>query len=194
MLIYNGTTWVIPNAPAQNPTGLELITTCTVTSGGTASNGVVTVGSTVSSVVIANAFSSTYDNYKIVVSNVDFSIASGNWARFQLSASANHYSVITAFAWGSTTQANSQNSANTAGSFISLQDTSNRTFSSFDVFGPNKAEFTYWQGTWAGDNNTGTLNGYHDLATAYTGFTIAAVGAGGTMTGGTIRVYGYRNS
>ena len=68
MLIWNGTAWVIPNTPAQNPTGLELVTTATCSSGGTASGGVITIGSAVSSVVITNAFSATYDNYRIIIS------------------------------------------------------------------------------------------------------------------------------
>jgi hypothetical protein len=33
--------------------------------------------------------------------------------------------------------------------------------------------------------------GYHGVATSYTGFTIAVLS--GTITGGTIKIYGYRN-
>ena len=54
LLVWNGTAWVIPNSPAQNPQGLELITT------GTAST---------SDFKINNVFSSIYDNYKIIFSN-----------------------------------------------------------------------------------------------------------------------------
>ena len=54
MLIWNGTAWVIPNSPAQNPTGLEFISS-TALSGG--------------SITVSNCFSSTYDNYRIVLGN-----------------------------------------------------------------------------------------------------------------------------
>ena len=53
LLVWNGTAWVIPNSPAQNPMGLEYITSGTFS--GSAIDGV---------------FTSTYDNYRIVVSNI----------------------------------------------------------------------------------------------------------------------------
>ena len=52
MLIWNGTAWVIPNAPAQNPTGLELITTQTVTSQ--------------TEMTFYSSLSSTYTNYLLI--------------------------------------------------------------------------------------------------------------------------------
>jgi len=72
MLIWNGTTWVIPNAPAQNPTGLELITT------GTFSN--------VSAADSPNCFSSLYDNYRICI-NVYSQVTGGRYGHLQLSTS-----------------------------------------------------------------------------------------------------------
>jgi hypothetical protein len=57
MLIYNGTTWVIPNAPAQNPMGLELISQGT-NSGATSYNH-------------DNVFTSTYLNYRVLLSHIN---------------------------------------------------------------------------------------------------------------------------
>lgn len=54
LLVWNGTAWVIPNAPAQNPDGLAFIATATVSGG--------------SSISVNNCFSSTYDNYLVIAS------------------------------------------------------------------------------------------------------------------------------
>ena len=59
-----------------------------------------------------------------------------------------------------------------------------------DIINPNLAKYTYFGGAYMG-TVAGTISGYHGVATAYTGFTLTV---GGTMTGGTIRVYGYRNA
>jgi hypothetical protein len=52
MLLWNGTAWVIPNTPAQNPTGLELITTNSFTA---------------STAFDITGFSSTYTNYQVQI-------------------------------------------------------------------------------------------------------------------------------
>ena len=54
LLVWNGTAWVIPNSPAQNPMGLELITTKTF-------SGSATINCT-------SFFNSTYDHYRLVMS------------------------------------------------------------------------------------------------------------------------------
>jgi hypothetical protein len=59
LLVWNGTTWVIPNSPAQNPQGLEFIT------GGTQS------GST--ALNVDGCFTTTYNNYRIVLSEIQIS-------------------------------------------------------------------------------------------------------------------------
>ena len=60
-----------------------------------------------------------------------------------------------------------------------------------DVFNPNLAKFTTIQGSYIGVTYAGVCGGVHQVATAYTGFTLAVAG---TMTGGTITVYGYRKA
>ena len=67
LLVWNGTAWVIPNSPAQNPQGLELITTGTLSS--TTTN-------------FASCFSLTYDNYRIVMDSVNFSASGDLYYRF----------------------------------------------------------------------------------------------------------------
>ena len=60
MYVWNGSAWVIPNQTTQNPTGLELITSATFS--GTTNN-------------VPYIFSSTYDNYRVVINNMTIGAA-----------------------------------------------------------------------------------------------------------------------
>jgi hypothetical protein len=67
---------------------------------------------------------------------------------------------------------------------------------SFDntLINPFLAKTTGIAGVFGFHDTTGDSReqgGYHNVATSYTGFTISVAG---TLTGGTIRVYGYANS
>ena len=68
VLAWNGSAWVIPNSPAQNPQGLELIKTATVTS------------STETGAAFQSIFSSTYTSYRIVCRSLT-SVANGSLPR-----------------------------------------------------------------------------------------------------------------
>ena len=63
------------------------------------------------------------------------------------------------------------------------------------LFGPNLAKRTVMHSSWVQPVSTGTGMfswGVLSDSTQYTAFTLGS--GGGTMTGGTIRVYGYANS
>jgi hypothetical protein len=63
-----------------------------------------------------------------------------------------------------------------------------------ELFCPNLAKRTIYNARYVQnvtDGNVVFSGGYVDNATQYTGFTLTA--GSGTFTGGTIRVYGYRN-
>lgn len=151
-----------------------------------------TIGTTVSSVTVTDAFSSTYDQYEIMVSGG----ASSATCNLQLTlgvAAANYYAAK----WGNDYVAsnffdNSQN--NTAfincgiGTTLGL-DTSiqikepfaaRRTVMTFKFTSPVTSQETQAGGAFVNDT------------TSYTAFTLTA--STGTLTGGTIRVYGYQNS
>ena len=192
LLVWNGTAWVIPNSPAQNPQGLELITTATCTSGGTTVNGVTTVGSTVSGVTIATAFSSTYDNYLIQIS----SVFSNHGARFYMrgngSTGATHNGV-----WFYTAVSASTINGATQGSTsyfdIGLISNTGRTEFLVDVFNPFASSIATRMTTrFSGHEYGGAGSGRDSNAASSTSFDLLC--GTGTMTGGTIRVYGYRNS
>ena len=60
MLIWNGSTWVVPNAPTQNPTGLDFIRSGSLSG---------------TSVDILGCFTTTYDNYVLTLDGISFSSA-----------------------------------------------------------------------------------------------------------------------
>ena len=149
-----------------------------------------TIGSAVSSVNVTSAFSTTYDAYKIVISG---GVAStNNGLTFKLGASTASYTYIT-------TGVNSVGAAATSrvtsgSSFADAGTGSTDTLNlNLDVINPFLAQFTLMNTFYASHNTTGYIMlGSHKVATSYTDFTIGL--SGGTITGGTIRVYGYQNS
>jgi len=194
LLVWNGTAWVIPNSPAQNPQGLELVTTATCTSGGTASGGVVTIGSAQSSVVIGNAFSSTYNNYRIVTNGIVFSTL-GAAVYLKLSGSTGStyygnmiYNVPTSSAIGGVSAANGTSN----GLFLMTSSQTTATDSDGTLTNPFLSSVSNFFGNYSGRSYNGQMSSHDNNAASSTGFTIAP--SSGTMTGGTIRVYGYRNS
>jgi hypothetical protein len=190
LYVYNGTAWVIPNSPAQNPQGLELITTVTCTSGGTASGGIVTVGSAVASVTVSNAFSATYDAYEIlytagVSSNTEvlYMTLSGNTGANYYSAGAQNTSGSGAYnGIGAAGVTRFQVATCTTTSF-GLTITVHNTFLAKQTYGRCNFVSDYSSG-WTGHVNNNPISS--------TGFTFLP--GAGTLTGGNITVYGYRKS
>jgi hypothetical protein len=149
-----------------------------------------TVGSAVSSVTVSNCFSSTYTNYRVIISNIDASLGDQVMG-FQLGNSTASYYSATRFAsyLGGTTEAN-RNNQNSA--YLFSTETANDTNGSFDIFCPFLATRTTWAGIAFTYAYTTIFGGLHTVETSYSGFTL--LNLNGTFTGGTIRVYGYQNS
>jgi hypothetical protein len=196
LLVWNATSWVIPNSPAQNPMGLELVTTCTVTSAGgtsaTASGGVITLGAGNTTVTVSNAFSATYDNYLIQISSVFSSHGARFYMRGTGSTGATHNGV-----WFYTAVSASTINGATQGSTsyfdIGLVSSTGRTELLVDVFNPFAASIATRMTTrFSGHEYSGAGGGRDTNAASSTSFDLLP--GTGTMTGGTIRVYGYRNS
>ena len=148
-----------------------------------------TIGSAVSSVTVSNAFSSTYDNYKVLLSG-GVGSASTIELRLTFGATATNYYYATytiAFATGTATTSAGNNTT-----FIPAGGASTTSINSeMEIISPNLAEqtFVYSRSMW--NDGTGWQNGYLNNTTAYTAFTLTT--STGTLTGGTIKVYGYRN-
>ena len=191
VLVWNASAWVAPNSQTANPPGLELVTGVGCSAGGTASNGVVTVGSAVSSVTVTNAFSASYDNYRITL-NGGSSSTNGEVRMILGSTNSGYFQNVVYTAWNNTVQAASTNN----GSIWTLAGVSDPDGSlvSFDIFNPFLSRRTMCGGPFIGadaDRVGGYMSGYVANTVSYTDFTFNL--SSGTMTGGTIRVYGYRN-
>ncbi len=175
--------------------GLVKVIPTAATNGTVGATGTVTIGNAVSSVTVSGAFSSLYDAYKIVISGGTGSVAMD----LQLSltgSSTGYYSGLMYVAYGSIGTVNAQGvGSGNAASWIYAGNGGTSTLGmNVDLNGPYLAKVTGMSGGDVVVNTSGSVaftSGFHNVATSYTGFTVTA--STGTMTGGTIRVYGYRN-
>ncbi len=173
------TTGAVLTAAQMNAVGLWLVKT-------------VTIGSGVSSVPVTDVFSADYDSYRVVVSN-------GAGSLVNPTLNIVFGSTVTGYEWAYGAFSNTLTAAgvgSTAGTFIPVgQSNTNFTVTAFDVFSPFLAKYTAVFGGNSYDlsnqQSRGPYNGVLKNTTSYTAFTISP--ASGTLTGGTIRVYGYRN-
>jgi hypothetical protein len=166
-------------APAVSTSGLTLIST-------------TTIGSGVSSVTVTGAFSTTYDNYRIIVSG-GVSSTSNNCI-LKLGSTTSGYEQTE---WTTTNSSNSvgvSSSSNTQG-FNATKASANSHVAILDILAPFLSKYTSFYGwaqrsvsTFSTQINHGTLTD----TTSYTEFTLTP--DAGTLTGGTIKVYGYQNS
>lgn len=149
-----------------------------------------TIGSAVNTVTVSSAFTSSFDNYIITVSG---GVASTQVdLRLQLGSTTTGY-----YAAGQNVTyagASAAYSSSNAALWVTGNGNTDTLFMRTEVFAPNLAKRTYMKttyitGTTAGGGDMIDIAGYLNNATAYTAFTITP--NTGTITGGTIRVYGY---
>jgi hypothetical protein len=145
---------------------------------------------------VDNVFSSTYDNYKIVIKNSAGNIP-GLSMRLRVSSADNttsNYNSTNIEAVSGTTNAfgryvtSGTSFMNTAIAFTGT------SFITFDITSPNLTETTSYAGLNGqedGGFRSGTFSGLFDATTSFTGFSL--YGASGTATG-VVTVYGYQKS
>jgi hypothetical protein len=152
-----------------------------------------TVGSAVSSVTVSSAFSADYENYKIVYSGGVSSTAAAALT-LKLGASVTgYYSILSYAAFSSFTVPLSAGDNNSGSWGYTGYTGSNYTSLTVDLIGPFLAKPTSYQNSsWVAPSASGTSSGFHNVATSYSSFIIAPVA--GTLTGGTIAVYGYKGT
>jgi hypothetical protein len=155
-----------------------------------------TVGSAVSSVTVTGAFSANYENYRIIYTGGTASATVGD-LHMTLGATA------TGYYWGSSRVAynggtfQGSGSGAAAGTFWRAGSlTSTRIHMNCDLFQPFASVQSSYSSMapYVGGTTSysfAMLGGYLDNTTSYTEFTLAP--NSGTITGGVIRVYGYRN-
>jgi hypothetical protein len=149
-----------------------------------------TVGTAVASVVVANAFSADYENYLITMNG---GTGSANSAiTMQLSGSTTAYNGFLNF--GNAAGAGTPLGAAVAGSswpFVGGATSGQAAHVSCELFNPFLATNTkIVNAAYQNGDNYGTFTGEHRVSSSFTGFSISP--SSGTLTGGIIRVYGFR--
>jgi len=152
-----------------------------------------TIGDAVSTVEVTGAFSSTYDNYKILING---GVCSADTFLTMILGS-----TTTGYYWAAATTFYS------SGAFVGTSTPNDVSFSrlavgttaSFNVemtvMSPNLAKATAVNNAFTSLMTTGYAgfgSGFLNNTTQYTAFTLGL--SSGTITGGTIKVYGYANS
>jgi hypothetical protein len=153
-----------------------------------------TVGTTVGSVAVTDAFSATYDNYKITYTGGLGSTSGGITMILGATVTGYYSSIIFGSSYGASgpTYAGSANTANWT--FMGIASTASASVNA-EINCPFLTVNTlmsHSRSDAATAGTAGTGQGYLANSTSYTGFTLTP--ASGTLTGGTIRVYGYANS
>ena len=172
---YDGSTWQsVGVAP-----GLVLVKTQTIDSG-------------VSIVAVTDAFSATYDSYRIIISGGVGSTFE-SIAMILGASTTGYYMGSTQVKYSSAGQTNLGNNNTASWTGAGVVTTSAISFDN-TLINPFLAKTTGISGIFGMHATTGDSKyhgGYHNVASSFTGFTISVAG---TLTGGTIRVYGFANS
>lgn len=168
--------------------GLVKVVPTSAVNGTVGATGTVTVGNTISSVTVNGAFSSLYDNYRIIYSGG----VKSNDSEISMTLSSVATGYYLSFVYGSYTGTTVTNYGVNNGSSWTHAGGGYEQAAVVDVdlycpFLPVATNgfarvryATYW----------GTASLLNTKSVSSTGFTITS--AFGTMTGGSIRVYGYR--
>jgi hypothetical protein len=152
------------------------------------------VGSAVTSVTVTDAFNSGYRNYKIIYSGGVLSATNTIHLRFGIGATmttTNYFGgayffnvgtgVIAALTDNGSAQASYAGGGGTTGTYVNI-----------DVLNPQLVAYTAFNGIFNQPPNGryGACSYEQQSNTQFTSFALSA--SAGTMTGGTIYVYGYR--
>jgi hypothetical protein len=178
LLVWNGTAWVIPNSPAQNPSGLEYIT------GGSFS--------AVTEILVDSVFTSTYRNYRIVFDAL--SSAGAGLFTFQVRAAGS--TILANYNYSALDINGGSLSGRVAAASTIIRfganDANGWNAATLDILTPQIAQPTRL--ICAFNRNSATIVenvwGANTNSTSYDGFRIHV--NSGTMTG-SYTLYGYRN-
>jgi len=178
VLVYEGAAWVMI-ADTDTPPGMELIR-------------VQTWATAVTSVTVSNVFSSTYENYRIVIYANDSSGTASHSLQLSGITGSNYFTGGSYGSWGFATQVGYGPSASTAWIASANNVIGVPTQITWEIAGPNLARRKH--GTifsQAGNGHT-SFNLLCASTSTATGFVFSKFGE--TIIGGTIHVYGYRNT
>lgn len=183
-LVWNGSAWVLLSTGTANPPGLEHIKTQTTTSG--------------TSVVVDSVFSSTYDSYRIVVSDMRAaSAATGVNMKMRNTSGSNssnyYYGGLYLSAYGNTTVNATTSGPTSSWDLNTVMGTGAGGFA-LDIFNPFLSQTTSITMNGLDPRTSGGprigLSGFHNDTTSYAGFEFVLTQS---ISNFVTRVYGYRN-
>ena len=149
-----------------------------------------TVGSGVSSVTISNCFSSTYDNYKVLWTGGTTSASGSGYIQLAGITTGLYYGALPFYATGTSSYGAVSDSGSTVWRYCGGGNATVGLMN-LDICAPYIAKTKTIQAWYTRVGYAGFYTGYCDSIASSTGFTIGNTDWG-TMTGGTITVYGYR--
>lgn len=168
--------------------GLNLIVPTSVTNGTVTTNGQVTIGSAVASVTVNGVFSSTYENYRILWSGMSANTASD--LTLQLSGIPNSV-YTTGGSFTTFVSATLTGYGPAATSRWAIGPSNAGANGSCDLYGPFATRTKGITSLGLNAQSQYSFNGYCSSTTSASGFVLAPTA--GTLTGGTVRIYGYNN-
>lgn len=149
-----------------------------------------TVGTAVASVTVTSAFSATYDNYKIVFTGIDASVADELLTLQLNNSTGSTYNYATRWVNYATAAFGGVVSGTPKTSIVlGLSSTTDNCNYGIDVINPFAARRTGFNVQGSSDTNMVWGGGQDTNAASSANITLSI--ASGTMTGGTIAVYGY---
>jgi hypothetical protein len=163
----------------------------------------ISEGSTSSSVIglnFNNVFSSTYDNYRIVIDYFR-PVTASRFVALQLRVGGVDTATNYYYAYrGIYTDGTSADLVGVAAAFVDIgvfnsSNTLSLSSATIDIFAPNKTEKTFFNiNSSLFDSKFGARNGMaeHDTSTSFTGFSLYT--NGGNMTTLRCKIYGYRQA
>ena len=148
------------------------------------------IGTAVSSVTVTDAFSATYDNYYVTITGGSGS-ASNRLIMTLGGSTAGYYYGGQSVQWNGTLATRNGNNVSSF-EYAGTMNTAcvNCQISFFSPFLATKTSVSNTFNYVESGNGGGIIGGFHDSATSYSAFTVSTIS--GTITGSTIRVYGYR--
>jgi hypothetical protein len=152
-----------------------------------------TVGSAVSSVTVSSAFSTDYDNYRILYTN---GLSSGTAIGISMklgSEVTGYYSAMANVSYSTAVVSGVSQNNDSIFKDVGSIGAASYPILDCDIYSPFLARWTYISSRAVHYGaNFGNQNGLNVSTASITAFTLQP--ASGTLTGGTITVYGYRKA
>ena len=152
-----------------------------------------TVGSSVSTIEVPDAFNTNFTNYRVIYTGGS---GSGTSVGLRLALTGSSSSYFNSLIYLPFTGGGVLDIANNGSvgywQYAGAADSNSNAFLTADIYEPFVARSTRFFAQWMQTDASGTNSGIHKVNTSYTGLTIGM--DSGTVSGGVVTVYGYRKA